>query len=44
MGGVRGADHIICVKHVGPLCARDYKGVGNEYVQEGKLVIECVRK
>lgn len=27
-------------KTVGTLCARDYKGVGNEYVQEGKLVVE----
>lgn len=26
----------------GPLCARDYKGVGNQYVQEGKVV--CERK
>lgn len=25
---------------VGALCARDYKGVGNQYVSEGKLVIE----
>ena len=24
---------------VGALCARDYKGVGNQYVQEGKLVL-----
>ena len=25
---------------VGPLCARDYKGVGNEYVNEGKVVCQ----
>lgn len=25
---------------IGPLCARDYKGIGNQYVSEGKLVIE----
>lgn len=25
---------------VGPLCARDFKGVGNEYVAEGKLVVQ----
>ena len=25
---------------VGALCARDYKGVGNQYVSEGKLVVE----
>ena len=23
---------------VGALCARDYKGVGNEYVNEGKVI------
>ena len=25
---------------VGALCARDYKGVGNQYVQEGKLICQ----
>lgn len=25
---------------VGALCARDFKGVGNEYVSEGKLVVD----
>jgi DNA (cytosine-5)-methyltransferase 1 len=25
---------------VGALCARDYKGVGNQYVQEGKCIVE----
>ena len=25
---------------VGSLCARDYKGVGNQYVQEGKCIVE----
>lgn len=25
---------------VGPLCARDYKGVSKEYVDEGKVVCE----
>lgn len=29
-------------KTVGTLCARDYKGVGNEYVQENKLIVEKV--
>lgn len=28
---------------VGSLCARDYKGVGNQYVDEGKCVIQCSR-
>ena len=23
----------------GPLCARDHKGVGSEYVNEGKVVL-----
>ena len=23
----------------GPICARDWKGVGNEYVNEGKVVV-----
>lgn len=27
--------------HTGPLCARDYKGVGNEYVSEGKVIATC---
>jgi hypothetical protein len=27
---------------VGALCARDYKGVGNQYAYEGKLVIQLV--
>lgn len=26
---------------IGPLCARDYKGVGSEYVNEGKVI--CTR-
>jgi len=25
---------------IGALCARDYKGVGNQYVQEGKCIVE----
>lgn len=35
-GGVRVLDYR---GTVGSLCARDFKGVGNEYVDEGKLVI-----
>lgn len=27
---------------VGALCARDYKGVGNQYVSEGKLVVDSI--
>ena len=29
---------------VGALCARDYKGVGNEYVSEGKCIIQSIRQ
>lgn len=30
---------------IGPLCARDYKGAGNEYVENGKCVVErCFSK
>lgn len=25
---------------VGSLCARDYKGVGNQYVNEGKIIVQ----
>jgi DNA (cytosine-5)-methyltransferase 1 len=31
--------HVIQDSVVGPLAARDYKGVGNQYVEENKLVI-----
>lgn len=27
------------VDTVGAICARDYKGVGNEFVAEGKVII-----
>ena len=27
---------------VGALCARDYKGVGNQYVQEGKCIVQPI--
>ena len=27
---------------VGSLCARDFKGVGNQYVNEGKVIIQSV--
>ena len=29
---------------VGALCARDYKGVGNQYVDEGKVIVQSNRK
>lgn len=35
------ANVAICYqKIIGSLCARDYKGVGNQYVSEDKLVVE----
>ena len=30
-------------KTIGSLCARDYKGVGNQYVEEGKVIIQCMK-
>ena len=29
---------------VGALCARDYKGVGSQYVYEGKLIVQSNRE
>lgn len=29
---------------VGALCARDYKGVGNQYVNEGKVIVQDIGK
>ena len=29
---------------VGPLCARDWKGVGNQYVREGKCIVQSLRE
>ena len=40
-GGVGDIRHLLYANTIGPLCARDYKGIGNEYVSEDKLVIEC---
>lgn len=31
---------VICERTTGPLQARDYKGVGNQFVQEGKIVAQ----
>lgn len=30
---------VICQKTIGALQARDYKGIGNQYAMEGKLII-----
>ena len=45
--GVRGDTPLVCYAldrasyqdNVGALCARDYKGVGSQYVEEGKLIV-----
>jgi len=29
---------------VGALCARDYKGIGNQYVSEGKCIVQSIPK
>lgn len=39
IGGVRGTGHLLYTDTVGALCARDYKGVGNEYAEQDKLVV-----
>lgn len=39
-GGERGACHLLYSQTVGAICARDYKGVGNQYVNEDKLIID----
>ena len=33
-------DGVVIANKVGSLCARDYKGVGNQYIDEGKAIIE----
>ena len=33
-------NHLIYSDTIGSLCARDYKGVGSQYVSESKLVID----
>ena len=42
-GGPSGSEHYNMVVEsgtIGALCARDFKGVGNQYVDEGKLVVQ----
>ena len=39
-GGVRSVNHLHYSQTVGALQARDYKGVGSQYVSEDKLIIE----
>lgn len=40
MGGQRGTRYLFYSSTVGALCARDYKGVGSQYVDEDKLIVE----
>lgn len=40
-GGQRSACY--CTDTIGALCARDYKGIGNQFVDEGKLIVEVHR-
>lgn len=40
MGGQRSSHHLIYADPIGAICARDHKGVGSQYVEEGKLIIE----
>lgn len=42
MGGVRSVDYLLYSTTVGALQARDYKGVGSQYVEEDKLIIEVL--
>ena len=41
-GGQRGTRHLIYTDTIGSLCARDYKGVGEQYAREGKLIVEVI--
>lgn len=42
-GGERSTRHLIYTDTIGAICARDFKGIGSQYVDEGKLVIEIFR-
>lgn len=35
---------VLCGDTIGALCARDFKGVGNQYVSEGKVIATTVRE
>jgi hypothetical protein len=41
-GGVKGGAGTASGDVVGALCARDFKGVGSQYVDEGKCVVHCM--
>ena len=40
-GGTYGGERSSC-NTIGSLCARDYKGVGNQYVDEGKCIVSSI--
>jgi len=42
MGGTYGGGQRSISDTVGALCARDYKGVGNQYVNEGKCIVQRI--
>lgn len=42
-GGTYGGERVNS-DTVGALCASDYKGVGNQYVNDGKCIIQSIRK
>ena len=43
-GGGCSPRYVLYQKVIGSLCARDSRGIGNQYVQEGKLFIMEVQK
>ena len=38
-GGERGTRYLLYQDTIGAICARDYKGAGNQFVSEDKLII-----
>ena len=43
MGGVGSTRHLIYTDTIGAICARGFKGIGSQYANEGKLIIEVLR-
>ena len=44
-GAATDAHHIPCVttqETIGALCARDYKGVGNQFIDDGKIIVDKI--
>ena len=40
MGGQRGACYYVRSDTIGSLCATDHKGVRNQMIDDGKLIVE----